>query len=65
MNTSNIGKGNVFVLIMKEKEVQPKILDVNSFNLYKNHLQSSIAMKISPTISQLYFASNSGFKLTT
>ena len=36
INTSNIGKGNVCVLIMKEIEVQPKILDVDGFDLYKN-----------------------------
>ena len=35
INTSNIGKGNTFVLIMKEREVQPS-LDVDGFDLYKN-----------------------------
>ena len=36
INASNIGKGNVYVLIMDEKEVQPKILDVDGFNIHKN-----------------------------
>ena len=36
INTSNIVKGNVFVLIMEEKEVQQKILDVDGFDLNKN-----------------------------
>ena len=35
-NTSNIGKRNTFVLIMKESKVQPKTLDVDGFILYKN-----------------------------
>ena len=36
INTSNIGKGNVSVLIMEEKEVRPKCLDVDGFDLHKN-----------------------------
>ena len=36
INTTNIEKGNTFVLIMKESKVQPKILDVDGFILYKN-----------------------------
>ena len=35
INTLDIGKGNVFELIMEEKEVQPS-LDVDGFNLHKN-----------------------------
>ena len=36
INASNIGKRNVFVLIMDEKEVQQKILGVDGFDLNKN-----------------------------
>ena len=36
INTLNIGKGNTFVLIMKESKVQQNILDFDGFILYKN-----------------------------
>ena len=50
---------------MEEKEVQQKILDADGFDLNKNVYNPLIAMKISPTISLLYFSSDSDFKLTT